>query len=200
MRVCVIALCCVLFTFDISFAHGDVVVLSPTSRQKYTYTAKLPGEWTQVPAVSGTQLTYALTWGTSLARPCTFRSDDVPPNWDISSEDKARNFSNSILYALRSQPKRFLHDLRERVPNISLENFYTTYGDDNVKLTLVYSYDDSGMISSKQVSVRSIVYETQLFAAGVFVQVTCNMLRDSYDVNNERLFRNIRDSLAVFSR
>jgi hypothetical protein len=83
---------------------------------------------------------------------------------------------------------------------LSLEDFYTTYGEDDVKMTLVYSLDDAGIIAGERIKVRSIVYETQFLSTGVFVQVTCSMLRDRFDVNSEQLFRNIRDSVAVGSR
>lgn len=202
MKSCVrsIIYCSVVLILNISTANADIVVVSATPREKYTYTAKLPGEWSQVPAVSGTQLTYALTWGTPLARTCTFKSDDAPPEWDITTNEKAKNLSNSLIYMLRSNPERILHSIRQRVPNISLENFYTTYGEDNVKLTLVYSYDDAGIISGQKMTLRSIVYETQFFSTGVFIQVTCNMLRDSYGVDSEELFRKIRDSVGLQSR
>lgn len=191
---------CAALISDMSFAHADIVVLSATPRHEYTYTARLPGEWSQVPAVSGTQLTYALNWGTPLARTCTFKSHDAPPKLAITSKEKANTVSNYFLHMIRSQPEIILHNLRQRVPNLTLENFYTTYGEDNVKLTLIYSYDDSGIINDQKMTIRSIVYETQFFSTGIIVQVTCNMLRDTYDVSSEELFRNIRDSIGLRSK
>ena len=179
-------------------AAADMSFSQRSPRNIVSYSAVRPGLWARVPDTSGAQVAYGQAMGTPRQIICVFLADDRPTPLPFSNQSGwTYALKERFQRNMRNNPQKTFRWLMKRFSNVTIEGSFVTASTDDMAFTVIFSYDEIGIVEGQTFTLRALGYQTQTMTRFAAINTSCVTPRKAYDAKQDRILRQIRDSVTV---